>query len=346
MFPVHTRKHFSRLGGVAALLFAFLFALNLVEAQTASGQPAQKKANAPAAAAVTDAAPSPLPAALESELSCSGYIEYAPNYNGFEVVGGEQEQEKHNFGIGDIVFISAGSREGVKVGQEFQVVRPRGQFTTKLTRKSGWLGVYTQEIGRLRVTNVKEQVSVAQVTSQCDLILLGDLLRGVPYRVSPPVGDTSDIDRFADPSGKQNGRIVLARDGRELISRSQVVYVDLGAEDNLKEGDRLTVYRPTGTGDISRFRDEEVTPTANYGFESERFRGGKFSIKAQRVENPNRTGIHGPMVTTPKIERRRPPMPRKIVGEMVVVNVQARTATAVVTRVAQEIHTGDFVEVK
>jgi hypothetical protein len=39
-------------------------------------------------------------------------------------------------------------------------------------------------------------------------------------------------------------------------------------------------------------------------------------------------------------------MPRKIVGEMVVLNVQARTATAVITRVAQEIHTGDFVEVK
>ncbi|HJR07917.1 MAG TPA: FlgT C-terminal domain-containing protein [Pyrinomonadaceae bacterium] len=339
---MHTRKHFSRPGGVAALLFAFLFALNPVEAQTASGQSGQKKASAPAVAV----APSPLPAALESELSCSGYIEYAPNYNGFEVVGGEQEQEKHNFGIGDFVFISAGAREGVKVGQEFQVVRPRGQFTTKLTRKSGWLGVYTQEIGRLRVTNVKEQMSVAQVMSGCDLILLGDLLRGVPYRVSPPVGDTNDIDRFADPSGKQNGRIVLARDGRELISRSQVVYVDLGTEDNLKEGDRLTVYRPAGTGDISRFRDEEVTPSANYGFESERFRGGKFSIKAQRVQNPNKNGIYGPMVTTPKIERRRPPMPRKIVGEIVVVNVQARTATAVVTRVAQEIHTGDFVEVK
>jgi hypothetical protein len=114
----------------------------------------------------------------------------------------------------------------------------------------------------------------------------------------------------------------------------------------LKEGDRLTVYRPTGTGDISRFREEEVTPTANYGFESERFRGGKFSIKSQRVQNPNSNGIHGPMVTTHKIERRRPAMPRKIVGEMVVLNVQARTATAVITRVAQEIHTGDFVEVK
>jgi hypothetical protein len=339
---VHTRKHFSRPSGLAALLFALCFALAPVEAQTnATNSANQTKASAPVAP------PTPLLAATETELICGGYIEYAPNYNGFEVVGGEQEQEKPAFSVNDLVFINAGSQQGVKVGQEFQVVRPRGQFTSKWSRKSGWLGVYTQEIGRLRVTVVKENVSVALVTSECnDLILLGDLLRGVPYRVSPPVGETGDIDRFADPSGKQKGRIVLARDGRELLSRDQVVYVDLGKEDNVKEGDRLTIYRPTGTGDISRFREEEVTPTANYGFESERFRGGKFSIKAQRVQDPNRNGIHGPMVTTHKTERRRPPMPRKIVGEMVILNVQARTATAVITRVAQEIHTGDFVEVK
>lgn len=338
---MHTRQHFSRPSGLlAALLFAFCFALTPAEAQTNANAGIQNKAKAPVAA------PTPLLAATETELICGGYIEYAPNYNGFEVVGGEEEQEQRTFNVNDMVFISAGSQQGVKVGQEFQVVRPRGQFTSKWSRKSGWLGVYTQEIGRLRVTVVKENVSVAIITSECDLILLGDLLRGVPYRVSPPAGETGDLDRFADPSGKANGRIVLARDGRELLSRDQIVYIDLGTEDNLKEGDRLTVYRPTGTGDISRFREEEVTPTANYGFESERFRGGKFSIKSQRVQNPNQNGIHGPMVTTHKIERRRPAMPRKIVGEMVVLNVQARTATAVITRVAQEIHTGDFVEVK
>ena len=336
-----TRKHFSRRGGFAALLLAFLSAVIPAAAQTASGE-TRPAATAPAAAA----SPEPLAAALGTELSCAGYIQYAPNYSGLEIVGAEQEQEKTTFGAGELVFINAGSQRGVQVGQEFQVVRPRGQFTTKLTRKSGWLGVYTQEIGRLRVTVVKERMSVARVTNSCDMILLGDLLRDVPYRVSPPAGESGDLDRFAEPTGKQNGRIVLARDAREMISRHQIVYIDLGTEDNVKQGDMLTVYRPAGTGNISRFRDEAVTPTANYGFESERYRGGKFSIKSQRVEDPDRTGIHGPMVTTPKVKRRRPPMPRKIVGEMVVLDVQARTATAVITRVAQEIHTGDFVEVK
>lgn len=339
---MHTHKNLSRLSGFAALLLAFLFTLTPVVAQTPSGSVNQTKANTPAVASQNL-----LPAALETELSCGGYIEYEPNYNGFEVVGGEQEQEKRVYGMGDVVFINAGSQQGLKVGQEFQVVRPRGKFTTKLTRKSGWLGVYTQEVGRLRVTVVKDGVSVAQVTNSCELILLGDLLRGVSNRVSPPaMAEAGELDRFADPSGKQRGRIVLAREAREMISRSHIVYIDLGTEDNLKEGDRLTVYRPVGTGDISRFRDEEVAPSANYGFESERFRGGRFSIQAQRVQNPNAGDMRGPTVTTPKIERRRPLLPRKIVGEMVVLNVQARTATAIITRIAQEIHTGDFVEVK
>jgi hypothetical protein len=338
---VPTRKQFSRPGGFAALLFAFLFALIPVKAQTAPGE-ASRTQNA------TDAVSQPpRGAAFESELGCAGYIEYEPNYsNRFEIVGAEQEQEKVVYTIGDLVFINAGAQQGVKVGQEFQVVRPRGRFTTKLTRKSGWLGVYTQEIARLRVTVVKERVSVAQLTSGCDTALLGDFLRDVPRRVSPPAGEAADIDRFADPTGKQNGRIVLARDAREMISRHQIVYIDLGTEDNLKQGDRLTVYRPAGTGNISRYRDEEVTPSASYGFESEAFRGGRFSNKAQRVQNPNGGDMRGPMITTPKVKRRRPAMPRKIVGEIVVLDVQARTATAVITRIAQEIHTGDFVEVK
>jgi hypothetical protein len=297
---VHTRKYFSRPGGLAALLFAFLFALSPVEAQNASGD-ANRAQNAHVAVA-----PSPFPAALETELSCAGYIEHSPNYGGFEVVGAEQEQEQATFSTGDTVFINAGSQQGVKVGQEFQVIRPRGRFTTKLTRKSGWLGVYTQEIGRLRVTVVKERMSVAEVVNSCELILLGDLLRDVPNRVSPPVAEAADIDRFADPTGKQNGRIVLARDAREMISRHQIVYIDLGTEDNVKEGDRLTVYRPAGTGNISRFRDEEVALPSNYGFESEVYRGGRFSINSQRVENPNRGDMKGPVMTTPKVKRRRP----------------------------------------
>lgn len=289
----------------------------------------------------------PQPVTGNTNLYCAGFIQYAPAPNNLQVVGGEEEQEQRVYSQGDIVYINAGAQQSVREGQEYIVIRPRGQFKTKLSKKKGWLGVYTQELGRLRVIRVKDQVSVAVVTQNCDNILLGDLLRAAPQRVAPLQRvETANIDRFADSSGKQNGRIVLAHESREAVSRDQVVFIDLGTEDNVRPGDYLTIYRPLGRGNITRFRDEEVTPTASGGFESDVYKGGKFSNKAQRVREANTTGIYGPMVTTPEILDKRPRMPRKIVGEMVILSVQQRTATAVITRVAQEVHTGDYVEVQ
>jgi hypothetical protein len=334
---------------LAALLALFTCGLiNVVSAQTSGGAAVDGAQQQQAAGPAVDVPEErgPALAAGRTELYCAGFIQYAPAPNNLQVVGGEQEQEQRVYGEGDYVYINAGTQQGVIVGQEFSVIRPRGQFRSKLSKKDGWLGVYTQELGQLRVVNVKERVSVAVVTSSCDTILLGDLLRAAPQRVSPTERLEVGLDRFADPSGKQRGRIVLARDAREMVSRSQVVYIDLGTEDNIKPGDFFTIYRPVGRGNISRFRDDEISPAASGGFESERFKGGKFSIQAPRVEDPNETGVYGPTVSSNEVKHNRPRLPRKIVGELVVLSVQKRTATAVITRVAQEVHTGDDVELQ
>lgn len=327
-------------------LFALLFLLPLfalyetpVRAQTPEPPRAQMPAESPVTSALR-------PAARDSELYCAGYIDFSPNYSGMELVGGEQEQEKSTYAVGDFVYISGGAQTGVSVGQEFEVVRPRGSFKSDFSSKRGSLGVYTQEIGRLRVVNVKPQVYVAQVVQSCEQMLLGDLLRPAFVKPAPPAQPATELDRFADPNGKQTGRIVLARDGREMLARDQIVYVDLGAEDNLRAGDRLTIYRRPGQDRIVDF-PEEITPTASGGFESRVFKGGKFSNQAQRAELPEKKRVFGPDPrTTPEIKRSRPPMPRKNVGELVILEVQQRTATALITRVVQEIHTGDYVEVQ
>jgi hypothetical protein len=192
---------------------------------------------------------------------------------------------------------------------------------------------------------VKQNVSVALVTYSCDNMMLGDLLRQVPVRPAPIVRADLPLERFSEPTGKQQGRIVLARDGRELVSKDEVVYIDLGAEDNVKPGDHLTIYRPLGTGDISRFKNDSVTPGGSRSFESPIFRGGKHSNKAHRVKDPV-DGHYKSVTSAPAIVSRRPAMPRKIVGEVVIISVEQRTAAAIITRYAQEIHTGDFVEVQ
>jgi hypothetical protein len=287
------------------------------------------------------------PVAGETELYCAGFIQSEPVVIDLEVVGGEQEESHRVFTTGDYVFINAGAQQGMRVGQLFSVVRPRGPFNSKFTKKKGGLGVFTQELGQLRVTDVKDRVSVAQVTNACETILLGDLLRTVPRRTSPAGRTELTLDHFSDPSGKQQGRIVLARDGLEMLSRNQIVYIDLGSEDRIKSGDYLTVYRPVGTGNIlTNIENEEIARNSSRGFESDRRLGGRYSNQAKRPKDPNDAGFFNRPLTTKEIQRRRPQMPRKVVGEIVVLTVQGRTATAVITRVAQEIHTGDYVELQ
>jgi hypothetical protein len=261
-----------------------------------------------------------------------------------QIVGAEQESERRDFGEGYVLFIDAGAQAGVRPGQEFSVVRPRGQFRSKFSRKGGPLGVYTQEVGRVRVLRVRDRVSVVEVTLSCADMLVGDQLRPAQARPVPQARAELALDRFAEPTGKQTGRIVLARDGREMVSRDQVVFIDLGSEDGVKAGDYLTVFRPDGHGTFVELGDENAA-NARRGFESEEFRGGKHSIQAQRVKDVDGSQ-YSETVKTPSIKRHRPAVPRKVVGEIVVLRVEGRTATAVVTRVAQEIHTGDAVEVQ
>ncbi len=286
------------------------------------------------------------PAADRNRLYCAGHIRYERFSASPEIVGTEEEQEKRVFAAGDIVYMNAGTQQGIRSGHEFMILRPRGEPKQVHTQKSGFLGIYVEEVGQLEVLKALDTTSVAQITYSCDTVLLGDLLTPVPERVSPVAPADLPVDRFADPSGKQIGRVMMARDGREMVTRNDIVYIDLGAEDNLAVGNYLTIFREVGTGNITRIDFPELARTRSWGFQSQRFRGGGFGIQAQRSKETSAGLYRGRPITSREIQNKRPPMPRKIVGEMVILNVQRRTATALITRVAQEVHTGDFVEVR
>lgn len=344
---MRTRKIVSQSLMASLLLVACGF-ISAASAQTAAPSPQVQPTPRPTVILPKD--DSPARVAGRTDLYCAGFIQYVPFPTpALQIVGAEQEQERRAYSQGDYVYINAGTRQGVNVGQTFSVVRPRGKVESKFTRKSGYLGVYVRELGQLRVIEVKERVSVALVEASCEVMLTGDLIQPSPQRLSPTGRPETTLNRFADPSGKQTGRIVLARDSREMLSRNQIVFIDLGAEDSIKAGDYFTVYRPVGKGNITTFENEEVAPATSTGNESDRFDGGQYSIQSQRTKDfPNTPGLYTRehAVTTYEIKRHRPTPPRKVVGELVVLSVQTRTATAIITRVEQEVHTGDYVELQ
>lgn len=278
----------------------------------------------------------------KTDLFCGGYIENKPIYTDFEIIAADNERERTIFTQGNEVYISRGKGNNYQVGDVFSVIRPRGQFKSKFSKK-GKLGFYIQEVGSVEIIKVKEDMSVARVKTACETIKLGDLLIREPNRNSPVFKERPAIDKFAEPSGKTTGSIVLARDGRESLSSNQVVYIDLGAEDNVEVGNYLTIFRPLGTGGVLNYNQREDLNARDDDFQSDAYRGGKFSNQAPRKEG---SMAEGRVRTSTRVKKERPQDLRKIVGEMVIINVKNRTATALITRNTEEIHTGDRVELQ
>ena len=283
-----------------------------------------------------------MPVVSGNNLYCAGYVQTAPINTANKIVGAEDEQEQRVFAQGDNLYISIGANKGVNVGDMFAVIRPRGQVKTRWTKKKN-LGFYVQEVGALEVIKVKPEVSVVRVKNSCDNLLLGDLLQPVEQRTSPKSQARPSLDVFGEPTGKAAGRIFMARDGREMLGREQIVYIDLGAEDSVSVGDYLTVYRPLGKGNLFDNNGDEADSARRDDFQSNEFRGSKFSNQTPR-KSGERAG--GEVVTTEKAKQDRPQGLRKVVGEILILNVKEKTATAVITRTVQEIHTGDIVELQ
>ena len=285
-----------------------------------------------------------------SNLYCAGFVQIEPMYTApreianraNKIVGAYNEQDGYYFGQGKLLLVNGGSDKGVRVGDRFSVVRPRGEIESRWSKK-GHLGVYVQEMGVVEVTKVKDEVSVVRLATSCDTVMLGDLL--VPYekRTSSKYILRPALDLFREPSGKAVGRILFARDGQEMVTRDQIVFVDLGMEDHLAQGDYVTVYRPLGKGNVANVEFDETVSARDEGFQSNRYRGGKFSNQAGRKYG---SSADRKVVTTENAKGYRPHGLRKVVGEGMVVSVKERVATVVITRTAQEIHTGDWVEIQ
>lgn len=283
-----------------------------------------------------------MPLVGKNALYCAGYVETGTVDYKNEIVGAEKEQEKNIYAQNDFVFISMGADKGVKVGDMMSVIRPRGRVETRWTKKKN-LGFYVQEIGAVEIVNVKSETSVGRIVSSCDNVILGDLLQPIPARTSPTFEQRPALDRFSNSSGKTNGKIFMARDNQELLGREQIVYIDLGAEDNVKAGDYMTIYRKLGSGQILDDLPAESVSARQEGFQSFEYRGSKFSNQAGRKSGEK---ADGRVITTKRAKRNRQPNLRNVVGELVILNVKEKTATAVIVRTTMEIYTGDSVELQ
>lgn len=264
------------------------------------------------------------------DVYCSGVVtsESVPldNY----VVTGEESNYKIMFDPGDFVFINKGSKQGVKPGDEFFVIRsvadPYNIEWTKwenaILRKMGTLW---EDEGRVKVETVRADVSIARIEHACDSIQRGDTILPFVERPMPPLKAAENFDRFAAPNGKALAMVITDKKFQAAAGREDVVYVNLGAAQGVKVGDYFRIFRYQGT-------HETVYQTPRYEFDQENKTG---------LKDVNIVGFG----SVPK-KWNWENTPRESLGEGVVLRTGPNSATVMITFSLREIYPGDYVELE
>lgn len=254
------------------------------------------------------------------DMYCSGFITTQRVPEGRYVVGGQNSPDQARYaGASDRIFVWGAA--DVKPGDRLQILR-HVHNPNRYERYRGEHAAVKQagepyfERGYVRVLEVQKNLAIAIPELSCGDMMPGDL--AIPYvEREKPVFRTVSLERFSPPNGKVTGRIIMANEFDSSVGTSQKVYLSIGEDKGLKVGDYL---RATRTYDYT-YREPESA----------------LSAKATDMED---SMYHGPKFPKGDIKD----LPRLTLGDMVILTVHPRSATAMIVTALEEIRVGDVVE--
>jgi len=293
-------------------------------AQTQPPAPAQAPAAQPAQAA--PAAPTPtsnlkevVAGPSETDLNCSGFITNQHYESAARLTGGWESPNTSRFADRNFVYVTG----SVQQGQEYSVLRKLRDpnhseaFPGQRREIASHGGAYA-ELGRVRVTGNSDKVAIATVVKSCDYMVEGDYVVPVIEHPALQYKPEGAWDRFAPPSGKATGRIIMAKDFDFFVGDGKKVYLDMGADKGLKPGDYVRAVR---TAD--EVRKTPIDALSNKASINEDTQANHAFSTAADAAN----------------------FPRKAIGDAIVLTVTPTSATAMVVHTLEDIHIGDTVEV-
>src|SRR5271157_3410843 len=264
-----------------------------------------------------------------ADIYCAGFLtkDRVPDAN--YVNGGLHTPTSTKFEIGEMVYL-AGS--GYQAGQLYSVVREMRdvneyEIYPGQRKVLAAAGRPYGEIGRVRVVDTRSHSAIAQVEFSCDPINPGDVVLPFVERTSVAFHVPGHFDRFAPANGKLTGRVVLGKDFDSELGTGMKLYMNVGSNQGVKVGDYFRVVRPYTASlhdpadslsfDAQTSEDTQKRPPT---FEANRF---------NRNKGPN---IHVA------------DLPRRAVGEVVVLNVTPTASSAMVVFALEDVYAGDTVE--
>ncbi len=255
----------------------------------------------------------------QHDMYCSGMVTREAIPTDTYVISGEESSYRISYGRGDYIFINKGSSSGVKMGDEFQIMRAQKspahikwfEYQPSLMAAMGtqWL-----DVGRAKVAHVEANVSVAQIVASCNFMERGDIARPFVERAAPPLRPTNR-DRFPAASGKNQGMVVSAKDWAEVVGMDSIVYVNVGSSQGAKVGDYVRFYRYQGTRHDTAYQSRS-TAYSRWGF-------GKTPVLYNWKD-----------------------LPRDHLGEGIVLRVSEHAATVLITFSLRDIYLGDYLEIQ
>lgn len=265
-----------------------------------------------------------------ADLYCAGFVSKQLLPNADFVAGGLDTPNTTKFVNGDMIYLSG---NGYQAGQQYTILRElvdpnRYELFAGQHALLKSMGQPYAELARVRIIDARSKVAIGQVEFSCDPVNPGDI--AVPYADKPAVQFHPPVrfDRFLPADNKLGARIVLARDFDSVLGTGAKVYLNVGSDHGVKVGDYFRAVRSYGTD----LRD----PVDSLSFKAaiaEDTQKNKPSIDASMLTK-NGTG--------PNIHVAD--LPRRSVGEIVILSATPTTATGMVVFALEDLHVGDRVE--
>ncbi len=256
-----------------------------------------------------------------SDVYCSGFITNQVVPKTSYVAAGWSTPHQTQYSDRNYIYIAGGSYpEGTLLNVVRHLRDPnREQAFKGQNRDIGAVGEPYADQGRVKVVATRGNITIAQVELACNSISPGDLV--MPYAERPIPAYHRDVpwDRFALPNGKTMGRILMSKDFDLLMGAGHKGYVNVGSERGVNVGDYFRVVR------------DYDTHKADWA--------EAISYKAPKREEDQKQPPIFPL-------SRYGELPRRSLGEAIVISVSPRSSTVMVTFSLEDIIVGDFVEME
>ncbi|MCD6186840.1 MAG: LysM peptidoglycan-binding domain-containing protein [Desulfuromusa sp.] len=134
----------------------------------------------------------------------------------------------------DIVFLKMRNISGVTVGDTYSIFRRGDKIINPHTNKP--IGTMMTNQGFLQVTEIRGETVIAKIGD-----IFGEIMRGAElFEYAPPRKEIALQRGTTD----QKGYVVASRSGKGALSFQDVIFVNLGSDDGVADGNLFYISRP------------------------------------------------------------------------------------------------------